>query len=284
MQETQINATFSWQDALTLTYNEFFGSLMTALPQIMTAILLVVVGIATAYLLRLLVFRMIHGFDWLFKLASRSDPADRSQLQRSYAGIASRLVFWLVLILFITSAAKVLGWSLFDGWLKSFVTYLPRLITGTLIILLAFLFSDVIRSAVAKAAASAQFRDSDLLAKTVQIAVILTAIVMGIQQFGIDVSFITAAFVVFTAVLLAGGAMAFAFGAKTFVANVIGAQFARKYCRMGEHIQLDGADGDIIDITHTVIVIETQQGRVVIPAKLFHEKTSVFISDTSEIK
>jgi hypothetical protein len=56
------------------------------------------------------------------------------------------------------------------------------------------------------------------------------------------------------------------------VANVIGAQYTRKHCRVGDLIRLGAVQGEIIEVAQTGIVVATAEGKAIIPAKLFHEE------------
>ncbi len=270
---------FDWQTALTQTYLTVFQNIQQVLPQLLLALLLLAVGVLTAYLLRMFVRRLIYGFDWFFNLAVRMDAEDRSQVRRSYANIAGLLVFWSVLLLFITAAAEVLGWSLFAGWLGGIIAYLPRLTAGLVIVLAAFLLGSFVRPAVMKAAGSMGFKNTELPGRTAQVVVILMSVVIGLQQLGINVGFLTTVLIVVTGVLLLGGVMAFAFGAKILVANIIGAQFAQKHCQVGEYMQIGEHCGEILEITQTAIILENKYGRTTIPAKLFNEKVSSFYDE-----
>lgn len=94
--------------------------------------------------------------------------------------------------------------------------------------------------------------------------------------------FLTNALIVIIGILLAGACLAFGLGAKTMVANTIGAQYMRKHCQVGESIKLNGFEGEILEIRQTCIVIETPDGQAIIPAKLFHEQVSVLSSSNEK--
>jgi small-conductance mechanosensitive channel len=272
---------FDLRAALTETYGEFSRQLVAHVPQLLGAILLLLAGWVVAYLLQLATRKLIGGLDVLFSRFSRN-PARHKQIQASSANLISKLVFWTVLIFFFTAAAKMLGWELFSGWLQSLIRYLPSLVTGIVIILIGFLVANAARPAIASTAASAGVAHSEMLAHTVQIVIIFTAVVIGVEQIGINVSFLTTIMVVIAGVLLAGGALAFALGANTLVANMIGAQFARKNCRTGEILSIAGHKGELVEITQTTLVLETAEGRALIPAKLFHEQTSLMQAYNSD--
>jgi small-conductance mechanosensitive channel len=244
----------------------------------MGAILLLVAGWVAAYLLQLTTRKLVTGIDVLLSrrlLGRHGDSISTAKISMTSVNLIGRIVFWVVLVFFVTAAAKILGWELFSGWLQSLIRYLPNLITGILIIFIGFLISNAARTAIAGTAVSAGLARSDILAGTVQAVIIFTAVVIGIEQIGINVGFLTTIMAIVAGVLLAGGALAFALGAKTLVANIIGAQFARKYCRMGEVIHIGAHEGELLEITQTALILDIPGGRACIPAKIFHEQISI---------
>jgi len=98
----------------------------------------------------------------------------------------------------------------------------------------------------------------------------------------INLYFLTNTLIVVLGVLTAGAAIAFGLGAKTLIANIIGAQYIQKHCRISEQLQIGDVTGNITEVTQTSIVIETETGRAVIPAKCFQEQISRFISNKDE--
>ena len=49
------------------------------------------------------------------------------------------LVFWLLMLIFVTLATDILGLGIFGIWLKEIVTYLPLAVVGLLIVLIGAL-------------------------------------------------------------------------------------------------------------------------------------------------
>ena len=266
----------TWQESLARTVEALMDRWVVSAPQLIGAVVLLIVGLIIAYALRVLTGRLVRGLDSVFQRAAKADSARRERIKGSYAEIISRIVFWTVLIFFVAVVANMLGWQLFSGWMDRLITYLPNLITGVLIILAGFLSGSAARVAVAGTAHSAGVEQAEMLARVAQVVILFTTFVIGIEQLGINVHFLSDALIVVLGVLLAGGALAFGFGGKTLVANVIGAQYFRKHCRIGEHLQMGEVEGNVVDVTQTSIVIETEGGRTIIPAKLFQEQISNF--------
>jgi len=98
----------------------------------------------------------------------------------------------------------------------------------------------------------------------------------------LDVDFLSTLIVVITGTLFAGAALAFSLGARTLVANLLGAQYSRKHCRIGERLKLGDIEGEVVEITQMSIVLDTGNGRAVVPAKLFQELVSLHSSVHAE--
>jgi len=268
----------SWQNSLVDTYEEFTTQIIAFAPLLAGAVAVLVVGWFVAHILRIATRKLIRGLDLVLQGAAPDEGARQLKVRRSYAVIAGNAVFWIVFIFFIAAAANMLGWKMLSSWMDSVVLYLPSLISGLLIILAGFLLSNLVKAGVISAASSAGMAQGDVLGRVAQMVVIFTTLVIGIEQIGINVDFLTNVLIVIIGVLLAGAALAFGLGARSLVANIIGAQQLRKHCRIGEQMLSGEVEGSIIEVTQTCIVLDTEYGRTIIPAKLFQEQVSSFKS------
>lgn len=167
---------------------------------------------------------------------------------------------------------------MFSGWLEGVISFLHSLITGLLVILAGYLLGSAARSAILTLGSNESIKQVSSLARLTQIVILFCAIVIGVEQVGLQMYFLTTALIVVIGILLGGACLAFGLGAKTMVANTIGAQYLKKHCQVGEVLKLNGFEGEILEIRQTCIVIETSEGQAIIPAKLFHEQVSVLSS------
>ncbi|WP_250657031.1 mechanosensitive ion channel family protein [Alkalimarinus coralli] len=269
---------FDWQSALKETYHEFFNQVLELLPQLIAAVLLLVVGWIAARLLRALARKMMLALTAM--LPTNLGKRENLQAQlRSYARWGGNIVFWAVFLFFGAASANLLQWDFFSGISSALLAYLPNLLTGLLIILAGLAFSGLTRTAVTSAAQSAGIERSELLATTAQLIVILTSIVIGVQQLGINVDFLTTTLIVITGVMGAGVSLAFGLGAREYVANIIGAQVARKHFQIGQQLKIAGVDGELLEITPTALILDTEKGRATVPAKLFNDQVCELVSE-----
>jgi len=264
-----------WSTALEKAFTGLVQRTAETLPNLIGALLLLLVGWLLARLLRAGAVRLIHLLDRAIRrLSSRN--ADRPGILSASAEVLGSIVFWVVVLFFLTAATQVLGLDAFLGWLNRVVDYLPTLLTGGLIVLAGFLLSALVRDVVATTAPVADSQRV-LLGRVAQLVILVTAVVIGADQIGIKVTFLVIMVTVLASTLLGGLALALSLGARTYVGNLIGAHYLRQQYRAGQTVRVGQFEGRILEFTATAIVLETADGRVNLPGKIYHDEPIVLL-------
>lgn len=285
MAESSVSpGSFNFQSSLSQTYDAFANKVVGILPELIGAIALVIIGWFVALGVRIAVRKLIKGIDAILPPSLRLEWLQSGGLRFSYASLLSRVAFWTVMLFFVAAAANLIGWSLFTDWTQSLVRFLPQLITGMIIIFAGLLLGSGVKTLVTRAAASAKLQKPELIGRLGQVVVVFTMSVIGVEQLGINVHFLTESLVVVVGVFLAGGALAFGLGARALASNVIGAQNCRKIYHIGQEVSIDGVTGSVAQITSTAIVLETSTGQAIIPASHFDEHISLITRKTDAIE
>lgn len=252
------------------------------LPNIAGALLLLLAGWLVARLVYLVVTRLLEFLNRFLErvLTGRSRAMVRfsTGITRLVAGV----LFWITLIIFITAATRIAGLSSLAGWLEQIVIYLPSLISGGIIILVGYILSSLAKDTVLAAAQSAELNEAKLIARLAQAATFLTALIIGLNQLGIDVSFLTLMLGVSTASLLIGFAIAFGLGAKTLVSNLVAAHYLREQFEPGQKVRIGEQEGTVLEVSSTALIIDTAAGRTSIPANRSQQETVTLIMEESD--
>lgn len=272
-----------WREVFIQTYESLSQRILENLPQILGALLVLLLGWGVARVLALSSRKLVHGLDLLFARFTRTELTGRNKFQGSYALIISKLVFWVVLFFFMAVSANILDWPLFSGWMDSLIRFLPGLVSGFVIILGGFLLASLARTGTSAAATRAGFMQAQLIGRLVQVAIAFSVIIIGVGQFGIDISFLSNVILLATGVLLAGAALAFGLGASTLVSNVVGTQHLSKFCKPGDRICLGGTSGEVEEIVSVGVVLRTATGRVMVPGRLFQEAATEIADSETQV-
>jgi len=259
-----------WREVLSLTFDQLLQQLIVFAPKLLGVIVLLLFGWLIAVFLAKIARSAIGLLTQLFRRwLPNFLPKTDATISTSYTDIVGRVIFWLVFLFFVAASANSLGLNILSNWMGELILYLPRVAAGVLIVVIGYLAGNVIKVMATAAAEGAGFKQTELLGRSVQFAVFFTSIVIGIEQLGINIEFFTEFVVAIGTVIVFGFSLAFALGAKELVANVIGAQQANKHFRIGDEISICGTDGILIEITGSVLVLETNVGRTMVPARMF---------------
>ena len=245
-------------------------------PGLLAALLLLFAGYIAARLLRGAAVQALRGVDALIQRVYHRRGLETPARALASARVLGEIVFWVVMLFFLTAATHMLGIDTFTVWMNRVVGYLPTLVVGALIILAGILVSNLARDLVV-AATPIESGARRLLGRSVQVAILVLAIVIGAGQIGINITFLVIIASVVLASLLGGLALAMSLGARTYVANLIGTRYLRDAYRAGQRVRIGEHEGVILDFTPTGVVLETAAGRTILPGKIFHELPSVLV-------
>jgi len=262
-------------EGLATAFQNITVQVLDYLPRVAAAVFVMILGWLLARLLRLLIVRAIGRLDQLWQRLISKQGLGHLQPRHPPARIVGELVFWLLMLIVVTLATEILGLDIFGVWLKEIVSYLPLAVAGLLIVLVGFMVSSLARDLVASAAATAGLSHGDLLGRTAQIIILFITIIIGIDQIGIDVAFLSIVVGIILATMLGGIALAFGFGARTHVSNIIAANQLRQIYQVGDKVRIADVEGRITDITVSRVIVETEAGSVDVPAKLFDEQITM---------
>ncbi|MDX1496978.1 MAG: mechanosensitive ion channel [Salinisphaeraceae bacterium] len=267
-----------WQELFSLTYQQTLQQVTEFLPKLFGALLILLVGWFIAALLSRAAkvgIRLLEKS--LYRLSPKLLPKAAPNVRERHVNVIGKVVFWLVMLFFIALCANNLGLDLVSRWMSELITFLPHLAAGLLIIVGGYLISNVVYMMTVSAAESAGLTQAHLIGRSVQVTVFVTAAVIGVEQFGINLQFLTQFFIVIAAVLVAGFSLAFAMGSRDLIANVVGSQQATRILQLGDEVRIREIEGVVVEVTASLIVLESPEGRVTIPA-------GQFMRDTCHIK
>jgi hypothetical protein len=247
------------------------------LPNFLGAILLLVVGFFVARFARHAIKKVAKATNRLLERSFPSGVFAEARVSEMAAVLLGEIVFWVIILVTITIAAGVAGLTAVAEWLDRITLHLPNLIAGIAIIVIGYFLSVYVREQLAPGGGgrSAQNR---LLGRVAQGFVLSTALIVGLDQVGIDVALLVALSVVSVAALLIGLAVAFALGARGHVSNLVGVRSARRFLSAGVRIRIDDIEGEVLEISPTQVALTTVHGKVLLPGRFLDEKVVTIIA------
>ena len=155
--------------------------------------------------------------------------------------------------------------------------YSPNVLAAILIISIGIILGKYIATTISGLSVSLGFSNAETLGKIIKYLTILSAFIIAVDQVGFEVGLIVNMLNIVLAALLFGACFAFALGAKTSVGNILANYYVRKLYKVGDRIKIGEIQGTITKIEGTVVILETESGQYVIPAKEFNESKSLLM-------
>ena len=273
---------FDWSAPLIVASSKMLQSFLDYLPQLIGAIAVLILGWLIAKGVKILTIRMGRSFDRVPKLIGLGWIVRKRQVNNSVLVFISNVAFWLVILFFLTSATHLMGLTMFTGWLDQVIGHLPNILSGVLIIVAGIVVGNLARDATLTAAQAMPRRQRTLLARGAQTFAMVTMIVIGVDQIGINIAVLLTVISIVIGTLLGGVAIAFGLGSKNLVSNLIGARYLNKDYRVGETIRIGDTEGTIIELSPVAVILETSEGRMTIPAKTFSERSSLLVQQETD--
>ena len=181
---------------------------MGALPALIGALLILVIGFIIAKVLQGVVTRVLQsmGFEGWMENGGVKQFFERSQTRQTPLSILGKLVFWLVFFIAITMAVDTLGISAISDVLAQFIAYIPQIIAAILILVLATLLANFVAGIVRGATGS------ELAGSIAQYGIIVFAAFAALTQLGIAEELIAPTFLILLGGVALAAAIAFGLG------------------------------------------------------------------------
>lgn len=193
--------------------NEQFAQI---LPALVTVLMVLIVGGALAYLLRLATQKLLHaaGFDRALTQTTLGSIVRRSGVFRSPSDFAARVVQGFVWLIIILMALTALDTDVTRNLVLRFVNYIPDLLTALLVLLLGSIISKFLARSALLAAVNAQWSGARLIAGGVRLMVMSLAVVIALEQLRIGRTALLVTFGILFAGVVIAAAIAFGLGGK----------------------------------------------------------------------
>lgn len=255
---------------------DLLAALWGFLPRLVAALVLLLIGWLLAAGLRIACRRLLN---WLPTVLLRWPAlSDLSWSTQAWPlPLLPGLIFWVVLLGFVTAATQLLGLGLFTQWMSSLLAQVPGLLGAVLVIIGGMVAAQLLRDMVNGAAASAGLQYPGVLGGAAQLSLLVLSAIIGLDLLGLDSTFLTVAAALSIGMLGGALALSFGLGARDQVSNLLGARDARMTYQPGQRIRIAEWEGVILDIGPRAILLDTEQGRVQVPGHIFATQPSILL-------
>ena len=205
------------------TTREFVHRTAEFLPQLVMALLVVLIGYLIAKVARFLVERGLRAMN-LNVLTERAGT-DNFLAQAGFRGdtctLFGLLAFWLVLVEFLVEAFQSLGLTYITDLLHRVVLFTPNLLIAMLVVIFGSYCARFVGNAVENFCREAEVPDGDVLSRLARYIILAFVIMIALSQVEIGGEIVQHTFLIILAGLMLALALAFGLGGRDWAAALL---------------------------------------------------------------
>jgi len=266
----------SWSKALTEAFTDVLGRMVGSVPGLLGVLFILVLGWIAAKVLRRAIVAILLkiGFDGTLEKAGVTKIV-YGETELAPSIICGKIIYWVVMITVFIGIANYLNLPTVSEALNSLLLFIPNILSGIAIIVLAFVLGNFLAGVISEAAKKAEIARSDLLGNIAKYAIVILASAMALEQLRIETAILKLALTYFVGALAVAVALAFGLGCTTIAKDVIAFLLVRDRFQVEQRIKVDEYSGKIDKISLTSTVLDTDKGLVNIPNSVLLEKVII---------
>ncbi|KKQ78084.1 MAG: hypothetical protein A3A96_02685 [Candidatus Zambryskibacteria bacterium RIFCSPLOWO2_01_FULL_39_39] len=213
----------TWGDVLSLSFKNLWLGVVGFVPNLVVAIVIVLLGWGIGSLLGRVVSQIIKAIkiDEALRRAGVEDFLNKGGINLNSGSFLGGLVRWFVILVFLIGAFEILQLSQVTMFLRDIINYLPQVIVAVLILIAAGLVADAMKKVVLSSAMSAEVSSAGFLATVTKWVIWIFAILVALSQLGIATGFVQTIFTGLVVALSLGLGLAFGLGGQEAASRVI---------------------------------------------------------------
>lgn len=252
-----------WYSAIASALDTLLSHIASVLPSLFAATLIIIAGLIIAKIIKVTIVSLLEraGIETLAASTGIQVQLRRFGKSATLTRLISGLIFWIVFLLFLVTAAETLGFPQLTSTIDSFVIFLPKLIAAALILLFGLAAANIAKEYVHKSASDAGFDFAKPLSNIIYALLILLVSSIAIGQLEIETRLLDTLIAVAFAAMGLGSAISMGLGSRNVSENIMYSIYIADLVSEGDDVILKGGfKGEVQSIGAVAIVLTEKDG------------------------
>jgi len=202
---------------------EIWGKVVDIAPKLLLVLAIVIIGWFVAKIVAGLVKKILVkvGADRLLTKIQLDEQLAKAGINFKISSFLSKLLYWIILLGFLVSAAEVAGITALKEAIGTVVGYVPRVLMALAILIFGWYGINLLRGILVGALGSAGVKFGKTFADIVYYFLLVVISVMALNQLGIDTSIINDNIKTIIAGIVLALALAFGLGGRDRAKKIV---------------------------------------------------------------
>jgi hypothetical protein len=255
----------SWNTAVQTSFYDAYAQIANVGPKLLAMVVVLVVGYFVAKVLDRAVAALCHSIG-LQTAAERSGlVASMRQvgITRGVPEIIGRIVFWLLMCIFLSAAFNLLGLKEVSAAVDGIVAYVPKLLIAMAIVVVGLLVATFLRGVIATSANRVGLTYAEHLANGCYYALALMTFLAAAEKLDIKFGVFEQLIVIAFAAVALGFGLALGLGGRDVMGGILAGYYTRQRLQNGDHVTVGTLEGVVRDVGPVSTTIETVEDGLV---------------------
>ena len=179
--------------------------------------------------------------------------------------VASRLIYWIVMLMAITTALEILGLNTIKEGINNFIAYLPKLLSAIMFFIVGTFIANVIKNVTSAAFDSMGIGAGKIISGFIFYFLVMLFSITALNQAGIDTAIITQNITIGVAAIFFAFALAYGFASRDIMANLLSSFYTKDKFNIGQNIRIGDVQGTIVKMDSTSVTLNSGDKQIVMP-------------------
>lgn len=193
------------------------------LPNFLAAIIVFIVGWIISVWIKKLIVKILNALriDKFFERSGWREALEKAEIKVSVSDFCGEIIKWILVIIFLMASVEIVGLSQFSEFLGKILAWLPNLIAGVIIFIVAVVAADILGKITKASAKKIGTTYLGIVEGIVKVSIYVFAVFAILLQLGIAKELVNAIIYGVIFALSLGFGLAFGLGGKDAVAKFI---------------------------------------------------------------
>jgi hypothetical protein len=210
----------NWTDSVRTGVGDAVHNVVVAVPDVLAALVVMLVGVVVAVVLKNLVVRVL-------RMVNVKNITQSVGLEKVFPGkydfveLLGDLVKWFFMVVFLLQALKIAHLDQVSDIVSKLLAYVPNVLVAAAVVFVGAVVADLTSRVVLNAARAVGASTARLLADVAKYAILGVVTFTALAQLGVNTLFLDRLFTAIVVMLALAGGLAFGLGGQTVAKDVL---------------------------------------------------------------
>ena len=209
---------------------QFLNEIAIALPKIIGALIILIIGWIIAKLLKRLFVKLLRmvRFNFLTEKSGIEKFLKEGGVKTDSIEILGTLLYWIIMLIVIMATLNSLNLTAASALFNEIMLYIPNIAVAIVILIIGIYLARMVSQIVKTSLKSMQDKTSDLISHISYVVIIIMTVFLTLGQLNIAQNIVSSAFIIVFGAICLALALAFGLGGREKASEILNDLFKKK--------------------------------------------------------